>query len=79
MQQHGRKYFASFLFLANLILLLKVNHCLIEIGFGPACTPGGGGGTLIFSYIRRLGVIFLGFKILNFNIWGGGGGGLSKK
>ena len=31
---------------------------------------GGGGGTLTFSYIRRLGS-FLGFKILNFNIFGG--------
>ena len=30
---------------------------------------GGGGGTLIFSYIRRLGSFF-GFKILNFNILG---------
>ena len=31
---------------------------------------GGGGGTLIFSHIRRLGPSF-GFKILNFNIfWG---------
>ena len=30
----------------------------------------GGGGTLIFSHIRRLGTFF-GFKILNFNIfWG---------
>ena len=29
-----------------------------------------GGGTLIFSYIRRLGP-FLGFKILNFDIFGG--------
>ena len=29
---------------------------------------GGGGGTLIFSYIRRLGSFF-GFKILNFNIF----------
>ena len=39
------------------------------------------GGTLIFSYIRRLGS-FLGFKILNFNIFffffGGGGGGGSE-
>ena len=38
--------------------------------------PGGaGGGTLIFSYIRRLGPFF-GLKILNFNIffWGEGGG-----
>ena len=35
---------------------------------------GLGGGTPIFSYIRRLGS-FLGFEILNFNIfWGGGGG-----
>ena len=32
---------------------------------------GGGGGTLIFSHIRRLGPFFFGFKILNFNIfWG---------
>ena len=31
---------------------------------------GGGGGTLIFSHIRRLG-LFWGFKILNFNIFGG--------
>ena len=31
---------------------------------------GGGGGALTLSYIRRLGS-FLGFKILNFNIfWG---------
>ena len=30
-------------------------------------------GTLIFSYIRRLGS-FLGFEILNFNFSGGGGG-----
>ena len=36
------------------------------------CNPGGwGGGTLIFSYIRRLGSFF-GFKILKFNIFGGG-------
>ena len=45
----------------------------------------GGGGTLIFSHIRRLGLFFFGgggFKILNFNIFGvfrkmnilGGGG-----
>ena len=32
-----------------------------------------GGDTLIFSYIRRLGSFFA-FKILNFNILGGGGG-----
>ena len=31
---------------------------------------GGGGGTLIFLYIRRLG-LFFGVKILNFNIFGG--------
>ena len=31
-------------------------------------------GTLIFSYIRRLGSFFGGFQILNFNIGGGGGG-----
>ena len=32
----------------------------------------GGGGTLIFSYRRRLGTFFFwGFKILNFNIFGG--------
>ena len=41
---------------------------------------GWGGGTLIFSYIRRLGS-FLGFKILNFNFffWGGVGGWGSEK
>ena len=44
--------------------------------------PGGAGeGTLIFSYIRRLGPFF-GLKILNFNIifffGGGGGGGVQK-
>ena len=32
---------------------------------------GGGRGTLIFSYIRRLGSFFFWFKILNFNIFGG--------
>ena len=31
----------------------------------------GGGDTLIFSYIRRLGFFCGGFKILNFNIFGG--------
>ena len=30
--------------------------------------PGGGGGTLIFSYIRRLGSFFW-FKISNFNMY----------
>ena len=37
--------------------------------------PGGeeGGGTLIFSYILRIGP-FIGLKILNFNIFLGGGG-----
>ena len=34
-----------------------------------ALTREGGGGTLIFSYIRRLGSFFW-FKILNFNIFG---------
>ena len=40
----------------------------------------GGGGTLIFSYIRRLGPFF-GSKILNFNIFFSlflGGGGFRK-
>ena len=36
-----------------------------SVGWGP-----GGGGTLIFTYIHRL-VSFFGFKILNFNIFGG--------
>ena len=36
---------------------------------------GGGGGTLIFAYIRRLGQFF---KILNFKIIGGRGGGVQK-
>ena len=34
------------------------------------CVWGGGGGTLIFSYIRRLGSFF-GVQNLNFNIFGG--------
>ena len=35
------------------------------------CGGGGGAGTMIFSYIRRLGSFFGGFKILNFIIfWG---------
>ena len=33
------------------------------------CFPPRGGGTLIYSYIRRLGLFFW-FKILNFNIFG---------
>ena len=37
----------------------------------------GGGGTPIFSYIRRLGSFF-GVKILNFNIFFFGGGGGSE-
>ena len=54
--------------------------CLYEnIGAPPPPHPtqpqqgvstGGGGGTLIFSHIRRFG-LFFGFKILNFNIFGG--------
>ena len=36
----------------------------------PLSDPHLQGGTLIFSYIRRLGPFF-GFKILNFNIFGG--------
>ena len=49
---------------------IYVQHgCHIDCLLGS--TPcGGGGGTLIFSYIRRLGSFF-GFKILNFNIFGG--------
>ena len=38
--------------------------CLLPQGEG-----AGGGGTLIFSYIRRLGSSYLGFKVLNFNIF----------
>ena len=40
-------------------------------GGGSVCVCVGGG-TLIFAYIRKLGQFF---KILNFNIIGGGGGG----
>ena len=35
------------------------------------CVCGGGGGTLIFSYIDVVCDHFWGFKILNFNIFGG--------
>ena len=60
MQQHGRKYFASLLFLAHLCLLFKANRCLNEFEFGPACTGGGGGGySDIFVHIRRLGSFYL--------------------
>ena len=38
---------------------------------GSSLSQGGGGGTLIFSYIRRLGPFFFWFKILNFDIFGG--------
>ena len=37
----------------------------------PGGGGGGGGGTRIVSYIRRFGSFFGGFKILNFNIFGG--------
>ena len=43
------------------------------IRFQPGFSPpgwGGGGGTLIFSYIRRLGNFFW-FNIVNFNTFGG--------
>ena len=42
----------------------------IELDFSRLYTPRGGGGTLIFSYIRRL-WSFLGLKILHFNIFFG--------
>ena len=38
--------------------------------FSRSVNSRGGGGTLMFSYILRLGSVF-GFKILNFNIFGG--------
>ena len=43
---------------------------LLPMGLKVHTASGGGGCTLIFSHIRRLG-LFLGFKILNFNILGG--------
>ena len=46
-----------------------VSVCLY-VPCGHLLGRGGGGGTLIFSHIRRLG-LFWGFKILNFNIFGG--------
>ena len=48
--------------LFDLILYVPVNNFSVMSGHQ--------GGSLIFSYIRRLG-LFLGFKILNFNIFGG--------
>ena len=44
--------------------------CIQSIVEGLEPQGGGGGGTLIFSHIRRLGPFF-GFKILNFNIFFG--------
>ena len=54
-------------------MLLLTCCCLLPRGGG-----GGGGGGLIFSFIRRLGSFFA-FKILNFNIFFFGGGGVSDK
>ena len=41
-----------------------------KTGLHPGVCVGGGGDTLLFSYIRRFGPFFW-FKILNFNIFGG--------
>ena len=46
----------------EILHLRSVCPCVTQRG------EGGGGGTLIFSYIRRPG-LFLGVKILNFNIF----------
>ena len=43
-------------------VLSKVRHSNPRVG---------GGGTLIFSYIHRPGLFLGGFKILNFDIFGG--------
>ena len=44
------------------------NYDLSSRNFNHGGRRGGGGGTLIFLYIRRL-CLFLGFKILNFDIF----------
>ena len=44
----------------------------------PSPRGGGGGGTLIFSYIRRLGTIFWVQNFVFQFLWGGGGGGFRK-
>ena len=55
----------------NNVVIFQIQPILI-INIVQSTSQGGGGGgrgTLIFSYIHRLGS-FLGFKIVNFNIFG---------
>ena len=47
----------------------RVNSA-VQHFFAQSNPRGGGGGILIFSYIRRLGSLF-GVQYLNFNIFGG--------
>ena len=49
---------------------LSIWECSSSERLRPCGRGGGGGGTLIFLYIRRLGPFF-GLKIFNFNIFGG--------
>ena len=51
-------------YISRLVRLFVIHINLKRFLFG----VGGGGGTQIFSHIRRLGSFF-GFKILNFNIF----------
>ena len=55
--------FLILFFVTSAFHTLMPQECVCEWG-------GGGGGAEIFIYIRRLGP-FWGFKILNFNIFGG--------
>ena len=50
---------------------LIVNFGVSSANYLEQCPTQGGVGTLIFSYIRRLGSFFFWFKNLNFNISGG--------
>ena len=69
MYTHGRKQNNYAHLLSQCLTTIKLLLCFVFFTRFPG-GGGGGGGTLIFSHIRRLGPFF-GFKILNFNIFGG--------
>ena len=51
---------------------------LVALPYGSGGGGGGEGGTLIFSYIHRLGPFFCSKFELQYFLWGGGGGGSEK-
>ena len=66
-------YYTLIVIGATFLILFFVTsafHTLMPQECVCVCVCGGGGGAEIFIYIHRLGP-FWGFKILNFNIFGG--------